>query len=81
MIKALVFALAVMAAIPAQASGRWDAISSGRIYDRLLTPQLNPSFSFVDDRAARLYQKDLAEGRVKPPQKGQRYHLFDFQRR
>lgn len=81
MIKALVIGLALVAAAPAVAGGRLDAITSGRLYDRLLTPQLNPSHSFVDPGAEKLYRKDLAEGRIKPRDSSRRYHLFDFRRR
>ncbi|WP_299870393.1 hypothetical protein [uncultured Hoeflea sp.] len=80
MIRIVLAALAITVAVPAHASGRWDAISSGRLYDRLLTPQLNPSHSFVDDRALQLYRKDLREGRIKPPNRKHRHHLFDFRR-
>lgn len=80
MIRIVLAALAISIAVPAHAGGRWDAITSGRIYDRILTPQLNPSRSFVDDRALRLYYKDLREGRVAPPSDRRSLHLFDLGR-
>jgi hypothetical protein len=40
-----------------------DAIRSGRLYDRMLTPQLNPSFTFQPNAEAR-FLYDLRKGRV-----------------
>lgn len=42
---------------------RLEAIQSGRLYDPLLTPQLNPSFEFQPNAEAR-FLYDLRNGRV-----------------
>jgi hypothetical protein len=43
---------------------RLDAIQSGRLYDPILTPQLNPGFEFNDSRAEARFLYDLKKGRV-----------------
>ncbi|MEQ8480201.1 MAG: hypothetical protein RIC18_06060 [Hoeflea sp.] len=52
--------------VPAEAERlgrRLDAIQSGRLYDPLLSPQLNPSFEFQPNAEAR-FLYDLRKGRV-----------------
>ncbi|MCY0148908.1 hypothetical protein OEG84_14650 [Hoeflea sp. G2-23] len=75
---------AITAAVPAQAGsrsgGRLDAITTGRIYDRLLTPQLNPDYAFADPQAQRRFGADVREGRIKMPERPQHRSLFDFLR-
>jgi hypothetical protein len=56
-----------------------DAIASGRLYDRLLTPQLNPGYDF-DYRAEQQFMNDLREGAIDlnaVPEPRRSY--FDFQ--
>jgi hypothetical protein len=64
--KIALIALALLAATPAMAGSRQgaklDAITSGRLYDRILTPQLNPSYSF-DAQGERQFLDDLRNGR------------------
>ncbi len=88
MVRMIALALAVMAAVtaavPAQAEsrsgGRLDAITTGRLYDRLLTPQLNPDYAFADPQAQRSFSADVQEGRIKIPERPQHRSLFDFLR-
>lgn len=65
--KIALVALALLAATPALASDRrgakLDAIASGRFYDRILTPQLNPSYSF-DAQGERQLLDDIRAGRT-----------------
>ena len=65
--KIALIALALLAATPALAGSRHgaklDAITSGRLYDRILTPQLNPSFS-LDHRAEQQLFDDIRAGRT-----------------
>lgn len=65
--RTLIAALAMMPIVPAYASGRsggrLEAVSSGRIYDRILTPRLNPSFS-LEPRAEYQLLRDIRRGRV-----------------
>lgn len=42
---------------------RLDAIQSGRLYDPILTPQMNPSFHF-EPNAEAMFLHDLRQGRV-----------------
>jgi hypothetical protein len=64
--KIALIALALLAATPAMAGSRQgaklDAITSGRLYDRILTPQLNPSYSF-DAQGERQFLDDVRNGR------------------
>lgn len=86
MVRMIALALAGMAAVavPAQAEsrsgGRLDAITTGRLYDRLLTPQLNPDYAFADPQAQRSFSADVQEGRIKIPERPQHRSLFDFLR-
>ena len=43
---------------------RLDAIQSGRLYDPILTPRMNPSFEFNDPNAEARFLYDLRQGRV-----------------
>jgi len=52
--------------VPAQAERlgrRLDAITSGRLYDPILTPQMNPSYQFQPNAEA-MFLRDLRQGRV-----------------
>lgn len=42
---------------------RLDAIQSGRLYDPILTPQMNPSYHFQPNAEA-MFLRDLRQGRV-----------------
>lgn len=42
---------------------RLDAIQSGRLYDPILTPQMNPSYHFQPNAEA-MFLNDLRRGRV-----------------
>ena len=83
MFRFILIALLVLVVAPAFASdrhaGRLNAITSGRLYDRILTPQLNPGFA-LDSRAEQELLKDVRAGRFNldqvPP--AQRYH-FELQ--
>lgn len=78
--KIALIALALLAATPALASDRrgakLDAIASGRFYDRVLTPQLNPSYSF-DAQGERQFLDDVRNGRstLDAVPEGQRYYF------
>lgn len=55
-------------AVPSHAGrsgGRLDAITTGRVYDRVLTPTLNPRFWMTDRNAQKAFERDLKRGRVK----------------
>lgn len=58
---------------------RLDAIQSGRLYDPILTPQLNPSFEFNDPNAEAMFLHQLRQGRVAveeiPEQQRQYFHM------
>ncbi|KGF67552.1 hypothetical protein LL06_21660 [Hoeflea sp. BAL378] len=65
---ALLIALVGLLLIPVPASAerlgrRLDAIQSGRLYDPVLTPQMNPSFQFQPNAEER-FLYDLRKGRV-----------------
>jgi len=71
--RALLIALVGVLLLPAVASAgsdrvgrRLDAIQSGRLYDPILTPQLNPGFEFNDRSAETMFLRDLRQGRVNP---------------
>lgn len=53
----------VPATAQANAGRKFDAIQSGRLYDPLLTPQMNPSFQFQPNAEAR-FLHELRQGRV-----------------
>lgn len=68
--KLVLIALALFIVAPAAAGdrssmggGRLNAITSGRLYDRILTPQLNPSFT-LDQRAEEQLFDDVRAGRT-----------------
>lgn len=65
--KIVLTVLALAAAAPAAAAdrrgARLDAIASGRLYDRHLTPQLNPGYS-LDHRAEQQLFNDIRAGRT-----------------
>jgi|GEM_PF-1390469 hypothetical protein len=44
-------------------SRRLDAIATGRLYDPILTPQLNPDFELVDPSAEAALLRDIRDGR------------------
>lgn len=64
--KTVLTVLALLAATPAFAGDRrgakLDAIASGRLYDRILTPQLNPGYSF-DAQGERQFLDAVRSGR------------------
>ncbi len=69
--RTLLIALMGLVLLPALASAdsnrtgrRLDAIQSGRLYDPILTPQMNPSFEFNDSSAEARFLFDLRKGRV-----------------
>jgi len=65
--KIILIALALAAATPAIASdrsgARLNAIASGRLYDRILTPQFNPSYT-LDAQAEQQLFDDVRAGRT-----------------
>lgn len=70
--RAILIALLGVVLLPAIASAdsdrmgrRLDAIQSGRLYDPILTPQLNPGFEFNDSNAEVMFLRDLRQGRVR----------------
>jgi hypothetical protein len=70
--RTLLIALLGVVLLPAIASAgsdrmgrRLDAIQSGRLYDPILTPQLNPGFEFNDSSAEAMFLRDLRQGRVR----------------
>ncbi|TCD15923.1 hypothetical protein [Oricola cellulosilytica] len=67
MLRFLLLALLLLTVVPAfadhRSGGRLDAITQGRLYDRILTPRMNPSFS-LDARAERDLLRDLRNGRL-----------------
>ncbi|MBC7284313.1 hypothetical protein [Hoeflea sp.] len=68
MTRPLLIALIGLMLIPAPASAerqgrRLDAIQSGRLYDPILTPQMNPSFQFQPNAEAD-FLRALRQGRV-----------------
>ena len=84
--KLVLIALVLFIAAPAAAGdgtsrggARLNAITSGRLYDRILTPQLNPSFS-LDQRAEEQLFDDVRAGRTNlnvVPEEQRRY--FELQ--
>jgi len=78
--RIILVALALAMATPAVASDRrgakLDAIASGRLYDRILTPQLNPGFSF-DAQGERQFLDDVRNGRstIDDAPEGQRQYF------
>lgn len=44
---------------------RLDAIQSGRLYDPILTPQMNPNFEFNDPNAEAMFLQQLRKGQIK----------------
>lgn len=70
--RTLLIALLGVTLLPAVASAgsdgmgrRLDAIQTGRLYDPILTPQLNPGFEFNDSSAETMFLRDLRRGKVK----------------
>lgn len=71
----------------AQAGGmntgrRLDAIASGRLYDPILTPQVNPGFHFTDPSAEAALLRDIRNGRVNlnaMPEAQRNYYLQRLQ--
>ena len=65
--RTLIAALALLPVAPASAfarsGGRLEAVTSGRVYDRILTPRLNPSFS-LEPRAEYQLLRDIRHGRI-----------------
>lgn len=62
---------------------RLDAIQSGRLYDPLLTPQLNPSFEFEPNAEAR-FLYDLRKGRAdieQIPERQRQYFQMQLERK
>lgn len=61
---------------------RLDAIASGRLYDPILTPQVNPGFHFVDPTAEAALLRDIRDGRVNldaMPEAQRNYYLQRLQ--
>ena len=69
LVLAVLLATVATATVPAMAGnrsgsgGRLDAIASGRIYDKHLTPKLNRRF-YLDSHAERQLLRALRNGRV-----------------
>lgn len=70
MTKAILIAVLGLLMLPSLASAgsdrlgrRFDAIQTGRLYDPVLTPQLNPSFQFQPNTEA-MFLQQLRQGRV-----------------
>lgn len=68
--RTLLIALVGAVLLPAIASAdsdrvgrRLDAIQSGRLYDRIMTPQMNPNFEFQPNAEA-MFLRELRQGRV-----------------
>ncbi|MDF1610050.1 hypothetical protein PZ897_17860 [Hoeflea sp. YIM 152468] len=61
----LVLLSAIASAEPFRSGRRLDAIQSGRLYDPILTPQLNPSFEFNDPNAEAIFLNQMRRGRVR----------------
>lgn len=62
---------------------RLDAIQSGRLYDPILTPQLNPSFEFSDPNAEAMFLHQLRQGRVvieEIPEQQRQYFQMQLER-
>ncbi|AKI03050.1 hypothetical protein IMCC20628_04377 [Hoeflea sp. IMCC20628] len=88
--RTLLIALISAILLPAVASAdsersgrRLDAIQSGRLYDPILTPQMNPSFEFNDSNAEARFLFDLRKGRVKSeriPENQMRYFQIQLDR-
>lgn len=85
--RAFLAAVLALPIVPAHAfessrgGGRLNAIASGRLYDPILTPKLNPSFS-LDQRAEQKLLRDLRSGRVDTraiPEQQLRYFEFRLQ--
>jgi len=85
--RAFLGAILALPAAPALAfegsrgGGRLNAIASGRLYDPILTPKLNPSFA-LDRRAEQKLLRDLRSGRVDTreiPERQLRYFEFRLQ--
>lgn len=76
--------LPVVASADSNRSGRrLDAIQSGRLYDPILTPQLNPSFEFNDPNAEATFLHQLRQGRVNAdriPQAQRQYFQLQLDR-
>jgi hypothetical protein len=85
--RAFLAAILALPAAPALAfegsrgGGRLNAIASGRLYDPILTPKLNPSFA-LDSRAEQQLLRDMRNGRVDRrdiPEQQLRYFEFRLQ--
>lgn len=85
--RAFLAALLALPAAPALAfegsrgGGRLNAIASGRLYDPILTPKLNPGFA-LDSRAEQQLLRDMRNGRVDRrdiPEQQLRYFEFRLQ--
>ncbi|HMQ57319.1 MAG TPA: hypothetical protein PKE65_02115 [Rhizobiaceae bacterium] len=59
-----------------RSGGRLDAIAQGRIYDRLLTPQLNPGFSFAPGTDEQARRSMRLRGDERPPRASGRNWFF-----
>lgn len=62
---------------------RLDAIQSGRLYDPILTPQLNPNFEFSDPNAEAMFLHQLRQGRVvieEIPEQQRQYFQMQLER-
>ncbi|MCY0092674.1 hypothetical protein [Hoeflea ulvae] len=74
---------AVASADSYRSGRRLDAIQSGRLYDPILTPQMNPSFEFNDPNEEAKFLFDLRKGRVKTdriPENQMRYFQMQLDR-
>ncbi|PWV98313.1 hypothetical protein DFR52_105296 [Hoeflea marina] len=85
--RILLIALVALIALPSVASAerdrtgrKLDAIQSGRLYDPILTPQMNPRFEFNDPNAEAKFLLDVRQGRfdLNRVPEGQRQY-FQFQ--
>lgn len=68
--RILLITLVALVALPPMTSAgtdrtgrKLDAIQSGRLYDPILTPQMNPGFEFNDPNAEARFLLDVRRGR------------------
>lgn len=83
--KRLLYTLLALAVVlPASALAdsnngrRLDAIATGRLYDPILTPQLNPDFELLDPSAEAALLRDIRDGRVdlnRMPEAQRQYYM------
>lgn len=87
--RILLIALVALVALPSLASAgtdrtgrKLDAIQSGRLYDPILTPQMNPDFEFNDPNAEAKFLLDVRRGRFdlnRVPEAQRSYFQFQLE--